>query len=725
MTLRKIAGVSSIGFVVAMIACIPFKAVAAAFIGDDLVQLIQTLKSDDDLACEIALAEVAKLGPSARTAVHPVCQHLSSHNQLVRSLASDALVAIGPDSVQPLKQLLTATAPIVRAAALQTLGRLKAISVESLSRFVEDPDPRVRAAVAIAIQHGDDDNIAEVLVRLLRDEEPAVLVQTCLIFKQRQIAPEVTVPALIAALSKESTSAVAMEALSRFGMDAQSAIPELIAQAQKIDLQNGYFKPPFETLIARIGPPSRDDSLVLCSWISIEDPDKTELIANALGRMESADESISERLDQVTLELLEQGRMVQRKYANADWETKEEFDNSTSYIVAAESCAVAYWHVTRNANRFIDLIERIIQVSENSIYFPTSSPFYGTSGRFSPWCTFSESDAVLISRMLNSKNKHIVNTAFFAMGDLGSKGNVHADLLIELLKTHVSDPDWVTPALALKDIGASVAEKALPALVQSFKEGRTSLEELAKFVDKVQFVTEASETILKDGLRSSDPLSAQKCARVLCRISRDPEDTAALVLQAVKSRRISTFSAIESFQRMSELPASAQEFLMSVLSKGATQLRGKAAAAIGKAGAKAITATPNIAPLLDSPRFTTRLQAATALFLITDDHESFNSFLKAEFANESNRTVELMNAVESITSLGSRGERFHHHVLENLDLLIEYDVVRLCEALKSSHSDSSNRILERIAKSRNWVAWTEATSVLESIKNSQPKEIRQ
>lgn len=706
---------------VLVIACVLVSPAAFASSGSiddrDLVRLIQVLETGDDLACEKALAELVQLGPSAGDAVDSICRHLGSRNLLVRSRASDALVAIGPASVEPLKQHLEDSSAVARASALQSLGRLKAITVDRLTQLVDDPDARVRASVAIAIRHGEYEKETSLLIELLRDDEPAVLIQACNVLKNRQASSEKVVPALIAALSKTSTLSVVMETLSSYGTEAQSAIPELIARASEIRNQIQNYRSSFETMLAKIGPPSQSDSKVLGRWLGTSDPAKTEIIAITLARMSVVDASISDRLEQLTHELLDQGLLIERRYAKANWETQEEFDDSYSYFSAAESCAVAYWNLTHDSVRFIDLVERLARETESLVYFDEDM------GPINPWRTFSKSDAVAIAKILKSKNQNVINTAFSAVNSLGPKSAVHSDLLIELLATSEPHPDWwKTPAGVLRNIGPSVAEKALPAMVQSFKQGKISLENLAGYVDEVQILTEPCEAILKDGLNSSDRFTAKECARALCRTSQDPEQTVGLLLNAVKSGHLSKADAFDAILRLSSIPDLAQETLMKALSQDDEWIQGKAAVALGKMGPRAKKSVSEIKSLLKSKHFETRLQASTALFRITGDQHAFDRFVKTELADESNGIYERMKTVEAITGLGNRGQKFHHHIWENLFQLLEHDPTRLCKALQLSNCGGSIKLLEHIARSKNWVAQTEANAILNSIKNAQQSE---
>lgn len=375
------------------LACLTTPAVAG---NQDLVQLVQMLETGDELTCEQALTELVPLGPQGSVAVDAICRHLGARSLLLCAMASDALVAIGSESVEPLKQHLGDTSPVVRATAVQTLGRLKAVSLETLAKFVDDPDARVRASVAIAIGHSEYENIAGLISELLRDDEPAVLVQACRVLKSNPVSPTEMVPALIKALSKTPTSVVVMETLSIYGTDAQSAIPELIARASEIENQiRSYRDLSFAKMLARIGPPNQTDSNTLGRWLGTSDPEKTGIIAETLARMKVADVSISNRLEQLTHELLDQGLLIEPKYAEADWEIQDEFDNSIDYFFAAEECAAAYWNVTHDSVRFIDLVERIARETEYPAYIYSSDDLQLAS----PWRSFAETDVDAISKL--------------------------------------------------------------------------------------------------------------------------------------------------------------------------------------------------------------------------------------------------------------------------------------------------------------------------------------
>lgn len=135
-------------------------------------------------------------------------------------------------------------------------------------------------------------------------------------------------------------------------------------------------------------------------------------------------------------------------------------------------------------------------------------------------------------------------------------------------------------------------------------------------------------------------------------------------------------------------------------------------------GPRAMKSVPAITLLMESERFGTRLQAAMALFRINGNSDAFERFVAKRFADKNGWGYDRISIVEAIIDLGDRGEVFQHHINSRLAWLIESHLDRLFYALERSNSESSIKLLKRISHSKNWIAKTNATILLDSITRS-------
>ncbi|MEB3187998.1 MAG: HEAT repeat domain-containing protein [bacterium] len=108
----------------------------------------------DTVRC-MALAKLGAGGPAELETISRRMDTLTAHG---RSIALDALVALGQEAWPQIATCLSDEDPIVRAQAARLLGSLQVpASLPRLMEAIEDPDPMVRASALEGISfHGTD-----------------------------------------------------------------------------------------------------------------------------------------------------------------------------------------------------------------------------------------------------------------------------------------------------------------------------------------------------------------------------------------------------------------------------------------------------------------------------------------------------------------------------------------------------------------------------------------
>lgn len=681
----------------------------------DLDQAVTILVNGSQSDCEFALVEIAKHGPEARVAVSAVCRHLHSSSFSVRSLASDALVAIGPESVAALRKLLKVNSPITRSSVLQTLGRLKAISLEELAEYSKDHEPRVKSAVAIAIRMGEfkdaNESIANLLIQLLEDEEQAVLVQACLALQVYRVSPETIVPALVESMKQKRQLRVLVHTISRYGIDAQEAIPFLIEYSSEFEALGEYFKG-FDEELERIGPPSLNDVEKLLGLVGNDDFERSRRALDAIGRLGPRGRSTAPRLAEIVTRFTEQGAVLKKLYDQSADEDREKYSRYYDCAWAAKSGAVAFWNVSRDSKRFVELVEGIQLAFDGEIYFPRNLVYEN------PWERFSRKDALEISGWLSSGNPILVGTALHAIDQMGPNGDVHVDQLIKLLSQgQVATDSWLTPADSLKNLGVAGAEKALPALIESVKAEETTFDELAAFVFETGVSNDEAAAMFRRGM--SNGARIKDAARALCNTATDADDFIRLFVKSAKLLRLDNSDGTYVLNEMERVPASALAFAESnLMHKKYNYPVASAIELLGKIGPPANRTVDAIREHLGHRQFDVRLGCAVSLYQIAGDADTLIRVMKDELKNPSNRVYERTKVIQKIADLGDQGKTFRFLVWENEDYFVDHGVRGYCNVLASIGDETAIESLQRVAQSKNWVARVSARDALNSLQES-------
>jgi len=696
--------------------------IEAIFGQSDFESLVSDLKDGSHGDIEFALFEIAKLGPDASSAVDAICCHLDSTSFSVRSLASEALVAIGPKSVPALREILKSESTPTCAAVLQTLGRLNSITLEELEEFANNKDSRIKMAMAVAIRHGQfkraDDAVGKLLVELLEDQDPTVVVQACLALQKKRISSSIVVPELIKALARKRLQKELLHTLMRYGTDANAALPYLLANFNESDFDD-LFSNGLDKELERIGPPKPADIDKLFSLIEKRDFERIRKAVDVIGRMQLAGSDHADRLAELAIQYADEAILFREKYHSASSEEdREQFDVYYELFWAAKHCAVASWNVSHDAKRFVSLIERIQIGCEGEVYF-TNDLQNGN-----PWRSFSATDATEISHWLESDNEILNKQAFDAIRYIGVNALPHLDRLIELL----AEEEFRNQAIdALASIGPSAADQALPVLVAMVNEDKIGAKELAIYVSQVKVSSLESDVILKRGLLMSQ--SSNECAKALCMSAgkSDEGEVFRLVIEAAEgrgkvdgfygdSRRIAKDNAIRELAVLKNVPESALSFVLANLNYSGGKIPNPAAyRLLGNIGPPAKDSVGEIRLRLDYRDFEVRLNTAVALFQIIDDRETLEQLLVDEMKHPDNRYWARLKSIQAIVDLEDKGLSFRKFIWENEQYFIDQCVAEYCDVLKTIGDARSLASLRRIAKSKDWVGQHAASNILRLI----------
>jgi HEAT repeat protein len=219
--------------------------------------LLEALKSQDPgqrLGSAKALG-----GMQAKDAIPALIATLADEETDVRWEASEALALIGADTTAPLLAVLGSPDARVRetsARALGILGQEKAPAAGPalFARLKDEPEGRVRAALLRAIprlglpQEQTVPTLIEAFKKDDGDERRAAGDALLLL----QPASPVAVPALLKLMAEPAFAERAAGALGRYGGPARSAVPALLAAAEKAQANGAVYT---EAIVA-IGAPA-------------------------------------------------------------------------------------------------------------------------------------------------------------------------------------------------------------------------------------------------------------------------------------------------------------------------------------------------------------------------------------------------------------------------------------------------------------------------------------
>ena len=533
--------------------------------------------------------------------------------------------------------MLTDESSHAQVAALQILGRLNSVSINDAEKLATKTDPRIRASVAISLKQNNTIEGVEILTRLLADNELPVAAQAAISLSGKHDFSKTIVPELCKAISREKIAPIVASSLASFGTNARSSVPFILERADSI----GYrvFQDMAEDALSHIGPPDPSDIPKLCELLAKGDTNSTTLVARSIGLLGRNGKPASEALELAIDRLILRAQQAKIEEQDPDWEEDYDRDNSAQYAATADECAAAYWHITGNAEMFIELIERISSKTDEPSYFQDVLPWeiYKLP---SPWMTFPNSDVALIENLLQSESTAVVASGLYAVCKLGSKANVLAESVRQ-----VNERDLDLPSSIL-----------VPAL---------------------------------DAVSSSRPIQTREIV----------DEATAVILKSQSSAR----EKIKLLSKLETQSDRAIEFYISCLSSSEVWDRHDAIVQLGLNARQSEAAIEPILSLVEKEtHMESRFQAEKTLYLIGNDANRFDDFLVDSFKNEEEQARTRIRAVKVIGELESEGAGFLHHLKEHKTWFIENNVQDLCETLGKVGGTEARNFLQTLKQSKDW-----------------------
>lgn len=663
--------------------------------------LIRTVERGEPLEADLAIRALGML--KADAAVPVLCQQLDHPGHSLRSVAVDALVAIGEESVASVRALIDSPSGRTRAAAIEVLGRLEAIDLTELEGLGRDPDPRVRAAVVNALSEFGRPAVPQ-LASFLTDPEVPAAVEAARGLQSNRTDPSIAVPGLIEALSRLDVVPAAADVLADYGTEARRAVPALIEAYRRSDSYR-YGRPGVvEYALEHIGPPDVRDIPALCECLALDDEEIQILVAESLALMGEDGRSAARALEAALEPTIERYLDLKRKYGSNSYDWR---DNSGRVHVALESMAAAIWHVTHDPDRFLKTTETIVLGTNVGVRY--SHP--------SPWEGFSAEECLLIEPWLRSDDPRLRSTALVAAPALGVQGEPLADAIIELAQSE--DAELSGQAIqALASIGPLVADEAAPIVLARYRDGTIPLKDFANVVGRMEIRSDESQAILESGLRGGDQWTTQACARAMSVTTNRPDETAALIIESAGRSGFKRWDAVDALQQMA--PAAGDlilPYLVRVATYNEYWTRHNSIEALGQYGDAAASAIPVLERQLDDEYGGIRLAAAKSIFQISGDASPLTRELTSTFADEERDNY--LDAIRTIAELGRSGAAYLELVSEALHEPPEGYETELIDALKAIGNDGAVAALEETAESTDWVLRSQALAALAELRDAE------
>jgi HEAT repeat protein len=656
----------------------------------DLIAVVENGEREES---NLAIRALAAMKSKARPAAVAISKKLGDPDHATRSAAADALVAIGDGAVVPLRKLLSLSTARTRASATQALVRLKRLDVVDVDRLSNDPDPRVRAALADALSSLGKRGVSR-LADMLVDPELAVAVEAARALKSNREGTSIAIPKLIRALSREHLSSAAGDALSVYGVAAQRAVPALVKAHQEEALQH-------------IGPPSELDIPQLCEDLAHGDVESRILTAKWLALL-----GLNARSASVALEAAAEKSINEyvRQKRNPKPHSPLQFDDSGRVLLAGEDCAAAFWTVTHDIPRFLNLIERLAIAADEPL---SCSDLTGLPDISADHCR-------LIEVMLRRPNLKLKETALNVLSKAGPRVQQLKSALVEI--AHHPNAELSQKAIGtLGVIGADAGREVEPILLSKRRDGSISLQQFADAVGRLGIRSEATRAILERGLHGLDPWTTGSCASAMCMTSNEPRRTARMIIDAARDGDVTDRLAISALNEAKLADDVVIPYLVAQLNSTDHWTRADAIDSIGGFGARASQAITPLKKLLDDESGLIRLKAAKAIFLIANNPADLDRQLELVFAQDD--PADRRDALETIAELKHSGGRFVRYALTELRRSTPDDAETAIKALGAIGTEEAVEALRATAGSSDWMLRSQATEALRRIRNPNEKRI--
>jgi len=655
-------------------------------------ELIEIAEASSSPRGDLAIRALGQLKSAASPAIPVLCRRLDDSNHGTRSLAADALVAIGGSSTEPLRELIKAPSGRVRAAALAALSRFGAVEPDLLDAAVHDPDPRVRVAALRGSNRAEPAADSRLLAGLL-DKDSAVFTEAANGLKLTRGHPEMAIPRLVSALSDEGSRWAAGTALAAYGVEANSSIPMLLrayplgSTSRFVDTEDVV-----EYALKHIGPPRPEDLMELTPFLAHQDPEVQILAATTLSMAGTAAKAMAPAIERA-LEL-----------------SFERFNNSSETsgrdLVAMEYLVAADWQVARSPEQFLKQFEKLVNLAEGLIQFSWPTPWQG----------FSEKDFCAIEPILRTADRHLRIAILEGLLDVDEKPVCLKRVLLDLVKAE--DTETSSKAMmALVSLGPRVADDVGPILLARYRNDQMPLRDFVVATGHLKIQSADFQDILERGANDVDRRTATMSAEILCQLSLNHRQTAALILEGAGSPQRTHRDAIQALSSLTPPETSVLPYLVEQLSSDDLWTRHDSVRAIGQFGPAASHVLEKVVVCLQDKSDEIRLQAAKTIFQISGDDSHWRAAFEVAVEGDNVRLQYVV--IRAVSELGKAGDPFVKPIaglIKNPDL-----ATSIVNALKQIGSPVAVAELKRIAKSTDWELRSTAILALDELRTSEKK----
>ena len=664
-----------------------------------LGDLIKTIADGDTLAKAEALYQLIERKTETQSAIPVLTATLDHRDHSIRALASDAFVAIGKAAVQPLRAALAKSTGRQLAAIATTLGRLEKLTIEDLRSFATNKDPRVKAVAAKYAARFEQPG-STLLIEMLNDPEPAVAVAAIEALANCTTNKPQAVEALKSTLTSDTLAPATIETLAKLGMDAQRAIPNMIATG--IDVEDA---------LKHIGPPHPDDLPAMAKLLYHHDQEIQILAAEQLELLGKGVAPIIDDLEKAASQTAERYLLAVKeaeKHADDDYYD----DNSGRMTVAIESMANCLLNTDDGIERYLNTC---VMVAEKTGFYLT----YSYNAKFKK---LGQQAVPMIRKLLQHQNEDVRLMALEGVAYMGPAGAAVKDDVAKFLES--TDEFTRANAIeALTTMGPSAGSIALPYLVSDYKHGRIELRDFADRIAGIGYASMEAQLILEKGMIEAEDWRKSVCARALIKSTTQLNETSNKIISAANDGVFAnTRTVIKAFSETNLKTPEYIDFLISQLDSKDGWTRHDALVALGKLGPYAKSALPSIQQRLNDSQSSTKLKACSAIYLISGEPQQLHKLFEEMLVpTEENERLYGLRVVNEIIELGHAGAEFQDLVVALSSKAKPYVMERVVEACVCINSAETRALLIDLSKSRDWAIHSAATKALENTDNQKQK----
>lgn len=511
-------------------------------------ELTKLLKDGSEPVRRLTVRCLYQAGVKASPAVVGLVSNLEHRDYLIRSEVMQTLKAIGPTAVPELKEALKSPSPRIRASALSTLNSLVTVEADLLEQLQNDPNSRVRIGVAQAWKkHGKRG--VESIVALLKDPESVVVTGAALSLRFHFEDPQIAVKHLSESLSRKDSGYSSALALQSFGVEAQIAIPELI-RSIPLGFPDDFTRYSGEdivsTVLDHIGPPRPADLESFRQLLTDANPNRSTIAARMIGQLGTEAIAAAPQLENLFqssllehLKVKEQASLIEDEFKREQFLSK----NNGQENLCLATCT-AYWRVSRNTERFVQLIEQLATQWESEIYFL-------------PIAEFSVQDLPFLWQMLESSNVHVRETVASAILNDIPNETISLEVLSTIRK--LGQLNGYNLQNVTKNTIRNVRPQFLSWLIEDLEGKVLDLRDFASAVASLQIRDPKVKTILTNGLDSPDQHARNSCLEGLAAIANSDQESVRILLsnsEKYPEFRRTSLEALLKQRRASELAVS-------------------------------------------------------------------------------------------------------------------------------------------------------------------------